>query len=961
MNAMVRTYLHLPPEYRVGPAALRWSEEGDAIEGENGATFCFTHEIALFLQGFIAARRLIHFAYVVHLFRLLGLGRNFIDDGGQKVRQIFHQSEGTLPNAGAFAAELCHDVPAIADGTDLDGTRRRWMTHSALLTFLSRAVGTSVLHEAPEALPWPGVEFEARVRKALAAYKDEDLRHWFRHGRGPIKQAGAELARELEAVQPRTLAGALAALAQRERLAGAVPLVAQLVSALTLPPRRLDQHELPLGGYADVTTRGQPEQLLPSQFAVDDLEFVRRFAARELLYFRREEPHAQLREELVLLLDQGVRTWGDVRVVLGAALFALGKRAARRKIPLRLAVTSAGGKLIDPLEIDDEALGKLVEASDLNPHPGEALERVLLEPTKVARDVVLLTHPRNVAEPDVGVAARRVPRGTRLFALAVDEQGRAQLVQVRRGTPVAVSQFRVDLSRKGPTPEPEPAGEPGPAWRGNVERVGFPFRFGITTRVQKFAFDRAGDWLLVASGNGILHAHAVDGSATEVLPRGMLHHDVLTDVEAVLGLAGGFVVGGRLEMELVAMHYHFPERRVVAHVLGAAEGKRWQWFYLPQFHSVVVRHENVCYGVDLATGERAVHLGTSQGAGTRVAQACAWVMPLIPGGRPPGLDTALHGSGALERMPFADFLAQPAGKRTAVHLDAASGMLSVTPFPQPTGYPALPNREQERFTPLADGQPLLKGCRIVSAQLGGHALAVTTYPPDRPEQVALRLFRLPGGAALCEFVQASTLFGFTLSGDGQRLARQIGETQVAVHDLRTDAGSEPLSVTPVGKAHSNLMVELGDRCFTARVGERLHLVRWDAGPLAVFTLPSADEAGLKRRLAERGLRCPGAVRYGIEVGKVLAQIYYDSKRFSRSVAGALLLTVDVFGHIALWSYAPELVCMFFIFRDKLAGWMPDGSRFGPAALTGGPATADALVKIADALRAADKSRAGGRP
>jgi hypothetical protein len=230
----------------------------------------------------------------------------------------------------------------------------------------------------PEALPYKPEVFAQRVRKALAAYTEAEIRHWFRHGRGPIKTAGEELARELEAVKPRTLAGVLAALAQRQRLAGAIPLVAQMVSALALPPRRLDQNELPLGGYADVTTHGQPEHLLPSQFAIDELEFVRRFASRELLYFRREEPHAQLREELVLLLDQGVRTWGDVRLVLSAAVFALGKRAVRSDVPLKLATTSNGGKLVDPLTTADEALGELVEASDLSLHPGEALEAVLL-------------------------------------------------------------------------------------------------------------------------------------------------------------------------------------------------------------------------------------------------------------------------------------------------------------------------------------------------------------------------------------------------------------------------------------------------------------------------------------------------------------------------------------------------------------------------------------------------------
>ena len=77
---------------------------------------------------------------------------------------------------------------------------------------------------------------------------------------------------------------------ERTRLSGAIPLVNAMVSALSLPPRRATPPQLPLGGYADVTTRGEPEQLLLSQLALDPDDFVRRFAEKELLYFRREEP-----------------------------------------------------------------------------------------------------------------------------------------------------------------------------------------------------------------------------------------------------------------------------------------------------------------------------------------------------------------------------------------------------------------------------------------------------------------------------------------------------------------------------------------------------------------------------------------------------------------------------------------------------------------------------------------------
>src|ERR1035438_1113837 len=46
--------------------------------------------------------------------------------------------------------------------------------------------------------------------------------------------------------------------------------------------------------------------------------------------------------ELILLLDQGVRTWGDVRLVLASAALALSRQAERRQIAVKLAATSNG-------------------------------------------------------------------------------------------------------------------------------------------------------------------------------------------------------------------------------------------------------------------------------------------------------------------------------------------------------------------------------------------------------------------------------------------------------------------------------------------------------------------------------------------------------------------------------------------------------------------------------------------
>src|SRR5207237_1186936 len=126
-------------------------------------------------------------------------------------------------------------------------------------------------------------------QRKLAAPAIRQLHRIFYDTGGNWRNAGAlaaTLSRTLpEVPQPRSLARVLAALLERPRLAGAQTYVPQLVGALTLPPRRLTPQELPIGGYTDIVTRGQVEHLLPAQFALDEMEFLRRFAEKELLYY----------------------------------------------------------------------------------------------------------------------------------------------------------------------------------------------------------------------------------------------------------------------------------------------------------------------------------------------------------------------------------------------------------------------------------------------------------------------------------------------------------------------------------------------------------------------------------------------------------------------------------------------------------------------------------------------------
>jgi hypothetical protein len=923
-------YLAIPSGYCRWLGRLRWSYTGEVIEYDDGGTFAFGAEIAAFLEGFGAERPLVSFGFILHLLHLLSYGRVLPPAGARELHEAFRDTGRRLRNAGVLLARLCGELPPAPEQPDPAEVCRRLASGS-----LTPVLFIGPLLEEPDAggdlPPLTPQAFEQRIVRALGRLRADEIRHWLVHGQGPVGEVGEELARQALAARPRTLAGILAELVQAPRLAGAVPHVAQFDSALALPPRRLAEHELPSGGYADVSTHGQPERLLPSQFAIEDLEFVRRFAERELLYFRREEPEARTREPLVLLLDQGVRTWGVVRLVLAAAALALCKRAVRMKLPLGLAATSSGGRVLDPLREDDRAVRDLVEASDLSPNPGLALERVLEEDAQVGRDIVLLTHPRSLAEADVGAAARRALGGTRLFAVAADARGAVEFCELRRGVPVRLAQLRVDLTKRQPAP---PRVEPAaarmgviPPWQGDVEPVGFPFRFGLDRRlgVHHLEFDGAGESLLSSGASGYLHLSKLDGSHVEMLPRAMVDGMVLKQVQGILGVAGGFVVCGRIDPRAVLVHYDLSARRCTAYSLAPMSGHAsWAWSYSRGCHIVVAWQGPHWIAVDLSMREPVALTGDTgdQERDDRVAQAImegqAYSVP------PPFVRTTESdtGNGGRDRSSL-------------LVLDSTSGRLTLTGV-QPAWIP---------FVAQADGWPALKDHQIVRACYREGILAALFWKKGRGEYL-LRVFAGPSGIPLGEFpCRKDQHAGFALSPDGRFLAcTNCGPEGVKVYDLRKAA--TPIYVTPCQRFHDRLVVHLGEEWLSIQIGQVMHLLHWQQDHLVCKHSRSNRLTFMEKELSSgRIIVVKGSV---VRKHWLCENAAYDPQRFVAGVFEDVHIAVDIFGHVVVWNCAGKLICMFHVFRERLAGWMPDGTHFdGPRA-----ASPNAYERFGAALREA---------
>jgi hypothetical protein len=257
------------------------------------------------------------------------------------------------------------------------------------------------------------------------------------------------------------------------------------------------------------------------------------------------------------------------------------------------------------------------------------------------------------------------------------------------------------------------------------------------------------------------------------------------------------------------------------------------------------------------------------------------------------------------------------------------------------------------FIPRSDGLNAFLSCVIHEARCSGKTLALLTNNPIG-QGLKLRLFQGPDGVALAEFPMTNRRHGFALSQDGRRLAKQVDRYLVEARDV--SEGGPALLITATGRSHHQVDAHLGDHWLALEVGNYKHVIRWERENLEVHHgLASLSS------LLDRAFGPPDGLRRYVEanlaqLGKVRAN---DSHRFVSAAKADVVALVDRFGQVAMLDLDNHLVCMFFVYRHKLAAWMPTEVRWGPAHLTGGPATPSAGQKIAKALSAACRRGKGG--
>src|SRR5262245_49922928 len=115
MTTRAAEYLVIPADYRAALGGLRWSDADDVVLTPDGQTLAFDRGTWRSLGGFSSAGPPVHFAHVLHLMQLMGIGPiSHVEPAVAELRRAMLQARRPLRNAGVFCGHLCRDLPGSA-------------------------------------------------------------------------------------------------------------------------------------------------------------------------------------------------------------------------------------------------------------------------------------------------------------------------------------------------------------------------------------------------------------------------------------------------------------------------------------------------------------------------------------------------------------------------------------------------------------------------------------------------------------------------------------------------------------------------------------------------------------------------------------------------------------------------------------------------------------------------------
>ncbi|MEM1318630.1 MAG: hypothetical protein AAGG75_00170 [Bacteroidota bacterium] len=187
-------------------------------------------------------------------------------------------------------------------------------------------------------------------------------------------------------------------LSQDQKTVGLAQLTQRLIAALHIPMHLQGRSDQSLGGYSDISNRGDFDKLLISELAYDELSLTARLVNNEALFLHHESPPTPLTQQRMILLDSTIKMWGYPRIFALAAALAC---SHQQREQLTIEAKSLGGEEVQPVDLQNKAgVLKALQQLDASLDCSPALEQVFQQnASSTAQEVILITHEKSLDSP----------------------------------------------------------------------------------------------------------------------------------------------------------------------------------------------------------------------------------------------------------------------------------------------------------------------------------------------------------------------------------------------------------------------------------------------------------------------------------------------------------------------------------------------------------------------------------
>ena len=235
----------------------------------------------------------------------------------------------------------------------------------------------------------------------------------------------------------------LSGLALNTKTAGLARLARLLKGSLHVPMHTVDHIDLPTGGVADISNKGNFDKLLISEWAYDHDTLLSRLVNHEALYLKRASPPAPHAEHRHILVDTTLRMWGLPRIYAIASALAISTNEAEKTT---IDVFQLGKDTFAPVALNTPE-GVLHFLKLLNPgiHAIDSLQAFLTSRAELETvENIFITSMDNLQQMKIHPAWGSIKNHLH-FVIAVARNGGLVMKSLRNGDQSNILQLHIDL------------------------------------------------------------------------------------------------------------------------------------------------------------------------------------------------------------------------------------------------------------------------------------------------------------------------------------------------------------------------------------------------------------------------------------------------------------------------------------------------------------------------------------